>query len=621
MRSVYLRRGPAPMPSEPTALLPRSLLRVLLISTAVLLGLLQAWTARNTLDTDGLSYLELGERLVSGSWLHAVNAYWSPLYPLLLGLALHIFHPAPPMENAVLHLVNFAVYLSALACFDFFLRQLIRHCGGGEKAAWLSPRGFLLLGYTLFVWSSLELITLKVISPDLLQSGLFYLAFALLLRMRGAPIRAADSAVFGAVLGLAYFAKAPAFLLAFVFLGAMLFQSWRVAHAARGAALAFSVFAAMAALLIIPLSRDRGGFTFGESGRINYAWYVNGLAYRHWQGGEGKDGAGGVPLHPTRKILQDPPVYEFASPVPGTYPVWADPSYWYEGVRIRPDVRQQATRFTSNLKQLYGHFLNLHAPALWREGREARLISPVLVFLVVVLLPWAALRAGRGFGGLAADLAREAVLIVPAAAALLMYSLIWVEPRFLAVHFVVLLLGLAAGCRRPAAHSCPRYLAAFPAAAAILCGFLLMASQWRALAAPNLSADTRSDRRVAAAVGALGVRSAAVLEYANHGHFRWARLARVRIIAELYTDAFRLDDEQTFWRAGGTDQSRVMQAFAQAGADAIVSRTPPSGPLANCWTAAGPYFACLLKPRWHGGGAVPCATPLTGNQPGTPAGP
>ena len=40
-------------------------------------------------------------------------------------------------------------------------------------------------------------------------------------------------------------------------------------------------------------------------------------------------------LHPTRKILSWPEVYEFATPVSGTYPVFYDPTYWWAGVDTR----------------------------------------------------------------------------------------------------------------------------------------------------------------------------------------------------------------------------------------------------------------------------------------------
>jgi len=50
-------------------------------------ALLQAWSDRHGITPDGVSYLDLSDAVVDGSWRGLVNAYWSPLYPLLLGLA------------------------------------------------------------------------------------------------------------------------------------------------------------------------------------------------------------------------------------------------------------------------------------------------------------------------------------------------------------------------------------------------------------------------------------------------------------------------------------------------------------------------------------------------------
>ena len=37
--------------------------------------------------------------------------------------------------------------------------------------------------------------------------------------------------------------------------------------------------------------------------------------------------AGGHFVHPVRKLFDAPPIYEFATPLKGTSPVWYDPSY------------------------------------------------------------------------------------------------------------------------------------------------------------------------------------------------------------------------------------------------------------------------------------------------------
>src|SRR5208337_330223 len=91
-----------------------------------------------------------------------------------------------------------------------------------------------------------------------------------------------------------------------------------------------------------------GHLTFGDTGRVNYAWYVNGVAFRWWQGGPA---GAGQPLHPPRIALNSPRAYEFDGVFPkATYPIWYDFAYWYEGVRVWFDPHRQASVIRSNLK-------------------------------------------------------------------------------------------------------------------------------------------------------------------------------------------------------------------------------------------------------------------------------
>ena len=83
--------------------------------------------------------------------------------------------------------------------------------------------------------------------------------------------------------------------------------------------------------LILLLSHQKGRFTFGDSGSMNYAWYVSPRTFtRNWQG---EVPGSGTPVHPTRQLLRAPSLFEFDGPVVGTYPPWTDPSYWNEGLR------------------------------------------------------------------------------------------------------------------------------------------------------------------------------------------------------------------------------------------------------------------------------------------------
>src|SRR5215475_15698960 len=91
---------------------------------AIVLGLSQAWSGRFYIEPDGVSYIEIAHAYIQRDFGYAVNAYWSPLYSWLLALAFSVGHVPEYWEATALHLVNFLIYLLALAAFAFFFFEL-----------------------------------------------------------------------------------------------------------------------------------------------------------------------------------------------------------------------------------------------------------------------------------------------------------------------------------------------------------------------------------------------------------------------------------------------------------------------------------------------------------------
>src|SRR6266404_1109841 len=169
-----------------------AILRVFFFLGAAAFGMIQAWVGRFAMNPDGVSYLDIGDALWRGDWHMALNAYFSPLYPALLGLGMKILRPSPYWEFPVVHLVNFLIYLGALLSFDFFLRQFIqfvrrREDQGNVLRSGMSEGVWLTIGYLLFMSSSLLMISLDVVSPDMCVATCVYLAAAFLLRISQNP--------------------------------------------------------------------------------------------------------------------------------------------------------------------------------------------------------------------------------------------------------------------------------------------------------------------------------------------------------------------------------------------------------------------------------------------------
>ena len=87
------------------------------------------------------------------------------------------------------------------------------------------------MGYAVFLWSSLSLIHIHLVAPDMLMAGFVYLSVGLLLQIWARPQGFLRFALLGAALALGYLAKAPVFPLAFVFFAMawLLTGDWRKA--------------------------------------------------------------------------------------------------------------------------------------------------------------------------------------------------------------------------------------------------------------------------------------------------------------------------------------------------------------------------------------------------------
>jgi general stress protein CsbA len=134
-----------------------------------------------------------------------------------------------------------------LGCFYFFLLELIRYHRqratrfSGEEGVTLPEWAWLALGYTLFIWSSLNLTTVQEDSPDMCVAALMYLASGILLRVRMGFASWLTFALLGAVLGIGYLAKAFMLQLAVVVLGIGLLSMGNIRRAAPRVLIAGSV--------------------------------------------------------------------------------------------------------------------------------------------------------------------------------------------------------------------------------------------------------------------------------------------------------------------------------------------------------------------------------------------
>jgi hypothetical protein len=519
----------------------------------------QAWGARYRFSSsDIVSYLDISDAMARGDWAGAVNGYWSPLYPWALYAVRTIFGVTPAWEMQAVKLTNFLLFVVALVGFEVFLRQFLayyRARPAAEPETLRLPTPVLVvLGYSLFMFSVFSWTRLYSDTPDLLAAGFFSLAAAAVLRVQTRPAGWLVYAGLGAAAGCVYLARAAMLPASLCFVaGAMPPARYLRARWPRVLATVVS-FACVAGPYIAELSAQKGRFTFGDAGKLNYVWLVNpgheGTVYdHHWTGGTPQYGE---PVHPPRTIVANPETFEFATPQVGTYPLWTDPSYWNEGLRVRFDLGRQLRVLLTNLNVVWWWML-----AYLTVG-----------YLLVVLAARASLAE------LATGLVREWRLVLPGLSVAAVYMLasnfehnhLRFQPgsRYLAAPIVLTAFGLLAATRLPDTRRSLRLawasaLVAVPA----LVWTLYEQGRWDRANAHKFHTNIQWD--LASGVAALGVSPGEKVAILGHesAHEYWARLARVKIIAHT-------PDMDEFWYAEPIERMEWLSALRAAGAEAVV---------------------------------------------------
>lgn len=553
-------------------------LRWLFWAGAILIAAAYNWVNRHGMGPDGLAYVDVADAYWRGDWKTAINGYWSPLYSIVIGFFLWALQPTPYWEFATVHLANLVIFVGTLWAFDFFWRAVIPGPAAsqgstafGAPATW--PRWtWLALGYTLFLWSTIDLLNLTAVYPDLLVMLLVYLAAGLLLRLRTDPANWPLFVSLGAVLGLSYLAKTAMLAVAFVFLGVSLFVCGNLRRSTPRALAAFVTFLAVISPFILALSLQKGRFTFGDAGKLNYAWNMNPeIPEGSWRG---QIPGTGTPKHPLRLILDVPPILEFGQPVGGTYPRTYDRSYWMEGLQVQFSLKRQVTLILQNIVIYARLFLQT----------QAGLLAGVIVLLLARHRrgPWPREVAGGWY------------LLLPAIAAMSLYALVVVHTRYVAPFVVLFWAGVLSQIRLPDTMDSRRILAGVTLAVAITLGSNTAFKLAYGLA--NWGARSQHVHwEIARDLQQMGIQpgdKVALIGDSNSAF--WARLGRVQVVAEI-----RSADTAEFWEASPSVQSRAIRAFAGTGARVIVAKSVPTSiPAADPgWQKVGrdTHYAYLLS--------------------------
>jgi hypothetical protein len=543
-------------------------LRLLLGGVAMGLALLYSWPGRAAVhDIDVVSYLDMGDAYMRGDWHTAINGLWSPLYALVLGGVWRVARPSALWEVPLVHLVGFTIYVIALLGFDFLWAEfghVLRNRSSSEQEKWavFPQQAWLLLGYSLFLWVSLFLIRVTEESPDMLVAAAVYVASGLLLRISRNQAQMGTFLALGLTLGLGYYAKTVLFPLSFVFLAVAAFVTCRKRQSRLRPLVSLLVFLLIASPLLVILSRAKGRFTFGDSGRINYIWHVDGVPRMYWQG----DYPGsGTPTHPPRLIHTNPAIYEFGGSFAATFPPWYEPSYWYDGMKAHFGLRKQVRALIEAAGIYHGLF--------FKPGAVLITVSIILLLL----------------RGSVRELAGRLDVLIPAIAAFGLYALVHVEPRYIGSFILVFWGGVLCMLRLPKSELASRLLRFSALAIVIIYSTEICLGLLGAVSTEkDLTAGTQKHQQVAEGIRSAGIQPGdRVATIGGMSATVWARLAKVRIVADMPDDA-------NFWSEDRDSRAMAIHAFGTTGAKAIVAYGVPFSVSREGWMRIGQTEYSLL---------------------------
>jgi hypothetical protein len=506
------------------------------------------------MNPDGISYLDMASEVLRSGPGALVNPHWSPLYPALIAFWEWLFRPSRFHEFAYIHALNAVLYVLAAVAFAYFMRQLTQFRSGAVRVV------FVAFGFAVFFRYINMDMTAFVVTPDLLVAAAAFVCAGLSLRILRGEADWRTSLAFGAALAAGCFAKSVMLPAGIALLSIVWLWSPRSPSQRKIVLIAAAIMCLSYAPQVVLVSRRVGHFSLSETGRLNYLWWVNGKPFQGWTGTPGRD----APAHGPRILADSPKTIEFGSPVPGTYPLWYDPAYWFAGVKAQFDLKRQLQVISHSLQFYRGIFADLRLPL---EG----------LTVLLILLYVRRRRPAR----------TELLFLLWPVAVLSMYALLFTEPRYIAPFVVLFWTAAYNAVFTPAEES--RILLA------LIAGFMLVSSaretvspERRIVAPGNIDAphiffwmttpsDNSPDQIAARELSVMGLKAGDAIATVGDafGHF-YARMARVRIVAEVVNAA-------EFWTLSPDAAATIEQKLAGTGARALIATNRPKAFQSGLW--------------------------------------
>jgi len=548
---------PPSSPGSKSAFGSATLIALPIAGIIVWLATLQLRAFNGDVNPDGISYIELAKLFSRGDASALSNGYWSPLYPITVAIALRLadlWPGASPTELSVVLATNLVVFGLAALAITRLVRVLVLAGREGTSTGIVILRASVVA--VLCIWSLVRMIGVSTITPDALLAIVLFLVTADLAEAADASPTNRRAIAFGVLLGAGYWTKSVFLPVAVVAVGAYVLLGSR---ASRRRLLARSAvgLAIVAGPLVAVQSWSQNHLSFGETGRLNYRWYVGGL-----------DHAPPIhePISETRQrespstVALDavPGTLLFKGDVAGSFPYWFDPS------RFEPAGAGQVS--------LSAQWRTVRSNALWFA-----LTGLNLILLALIAFAMASRRGSPHW--------RRSIALLPSLALLGLYALTNPTGRMggapiacIVAIVATLVVSQPLIGRRPS-------LAVEYAALGML-AVLLAGRTARRVPAGRASAADKNSGALLQAIRANGVNSGSAvgvigLPFGNY----WAHVADVRFVVVITpSDTMRVLDEDALESVSRESAARGQPISAVVWNRGARIQAPHARSLADGWS-------------------------------------
>lgn len=534
----------------------------------ILLGAIMAYTTRYFINGDAIVYIEMGEAFRNGNWGGLVNFTYSPGYPVLLGIAQGLLDTNPLNELQHLRVVNLFCLVLAMASCELVMRFVRKDL---EKLARTGERPLSLplisaLCYSMFLVCTLVFVRVRLLNPDMLVFAVVLTCMGIILWIRERPESYSRHVILGAAIGIGYLVKSFFFPFAPIWLAVAGYCSESLRKAIPRICVAVLAMAVVSAPLIGSLSSRLGRFSYGELGRHIYAKFISGK---------------GEPVHP-QVLSEKPRATGYVAEMACTRPAGFDICYWHEG--LEPDIN-----FYAHAKVIPTNIWDILEQTPW----------------LLVILGWFAVqwRLGSVRPGPLRPPSLFLLLMAPAVLGTAFYSLVRMEPRYIAPYLFLGFVALTVVLRyEPTAEKIRRRT--FLAGALLTSFFLVLVGHsfvdqsLRGLYSSGTSLSYRDafneDLAVKDFLRERGLKAGDYVGLVGNPPVYWGRMAGLKIVGEI-------ENEEEYFNSSPDERTTAVEAMKRVGIRALVAKGERFGKLAAEGWRLTPgtrdYYVAFLGPQ------------------------